>query len=143
MQRELAELIDNLQSVDIKTKINSLTALGDLIEYDMWAPDDFRVVVKKIIQFLTKETDWEVRQPAFRNLTLALMKNIALNDVSFLPLIEIMDNTDTDFICSVIYILSMTSREEYYPVIHKYLNHENQKIRKESEEAIVYLNSEM
>jgi hypothetical protein len=43
------------------------------------------------------------------------------------------------FICGFLYLLSMTYSKKYIPVISKYLNHSEEKVREEAAIALTYL----
>ena len=133
MKPIIKQLLKEVETGQQHLKLSCLTDIGDYIEHPYPYEDGYAEVVQQLIILLSKETNHEVRKLLVRNIERAYLQQINLSDINFEPVTGILNNADSYFIRSVLYLLSMTYKREYIPIIEQYLNHPDEEVRKEAQ----------
>jgi len=131
MKPLIQQLLKEVETGQQDMKLSHLLDIGDYIEHPWPHEEGYLEVVRQLIVLLSKENDHEVRKLLVRNIEKTYMYNIDLTEINFEPLTSILDSADTYFINAVLYLLSMTCNRKYIPIVEKYLNHPDEKLRKE------------
>lgn len=140
MNTTTEDLFKAIETGSIEEKRGALLVLGDDIEFAHFKPEIIIEIVERIINVLTTETDWSVIKLLFRNINIALTLTIDLSPINYEPLINMLDRSTPIFINHVLYLLSMTYNKKYIPVISKYLDHPDNTVKQEAEDAIRFMN---
>ena len=133
MKPIIKQLLKEVETSQQDLKLSCLTDIGDYIEHPYPHEDGYVEVVQQLIILLSKETNHEVRKLLVRNIERAYLQQINLSDINFEPLTGNLNNADSNFIRSVLYLLSMTYKREYIPIVEQYLNHPDEEVRKEAQ----------
>ena len=133
MKPIIQQLLKEVETGRQDIKLSCLTDIGDYIEHPYPHEDGYVEVVQQLIILLSKETNHEVRKLLVRNIERAYLQQINLSDINFEPVTGILNNTDSYFIRSVLYLLSMTYNREYIPLVEQHLNHPDEEVRKEAQ----------
>jgi hypothetical protein len=139
MNQLIEKLLEGVETGSPEWKISHLVDIGDHIDFAYPKDEDLRAIVQRLVNISVKETDEKIQGTTFRIISKAYMQRVDLTEISFEPLIAILDKAGPGFICSVIYLLSMTYQNKYIPVISEYSTHPDKKVRQEAESAIEYL----
>ena len=139
MKQQIQILLQTLISGSDEEKLSCLIDIGDYIEMGHPPDEDLIKVIQELIARLPLESNNKIRHLLFRNIATAYRQPADLSELDYSPVIEIMDNSDPEFICNTCYILSLTNNKKYIAAISKYLSSSNEKIRAEAQDAINYL----
>ena len=133
MKPIIQQLLNEAETGDLDQKLGSLIDVYDYLEHPYPHEDGYVEVVQQLIVLLSKEKEPEVRKLLVRNIERAYMYTINLEEISFEPLIGVLESNDPYFIRSVLYLLSMTYNKKYIPLIEKYLGHHDITVREEAQ----------
>jgi hypothetical protein len=133
MKPVIQQILKELETGQQDVKLSCLLDIGDYLEHPYPHEEGYAEVVQQLIILLSKENDPEVRKLFVRNIERAYMYNISLEQISFEPLIRILDSGDVFLMRNVLYLLSMTYNRKYIPLIEKYLDHADEEVRKEAQ----------
>ncbi len=132
-------LFKAIETGSIEEKTGALLILGDDIEFAHFKSEVIAEIVERLIDILTRESDWQIIKLLFRNIGIALTLTIDLSAISYEPLINMLDRSTPNFINHVLYLLSMSYNKKYIPLITKYFDHPDSTVRQEAEDAIRYM----
>lgn len=138
MDLEIQMLLKGIETGDLEEKTDNLLDIGDYIEHVKMKPEDFREIVQQLIKIVSYETDWKVKKQIFRTLSLAYTQQVSLEEISFEPLLNNLEKAEPLFIRNVLYLLSMTHDRKYIPLIMKYADHPDEKLKEEALELITF-----
>lgn len=141
MNRETEQISEAIETGDESTKKGALLVLGDDIEYAHFDPGVLQETVQRLINIAVLETDKVIRGSIFKNIAKAFMQSVDFAEIKFDPWIKELDKDDPVFICAVLYLLSMAYRQEYIPLITKYLTHPKEEVRTEAQESLNYFDT--
>jgi hypothetical protein len=128
----IQQLLKELKTGEQDVKLSCLLDIGDYLDHPYPHEEGYVEVVQQLIILLSKENDPKVRRQFVGNIEKAYMYRISLEAISFKPLIGILDRADPFFIRCILYLLSMTYKKEYIPLIERYLDHPDEEVRKEA-----------
>jgi HEAT repeat protein len=133
MKPVIQQLLKELETGQQDVKLSCLLDIYDYLDHPYPHEEGYAEVVQQLIVLLSKESDHQVRRQIVRNIEKAYMCNISLEQISFEPVIGILNEADPFFIRSILYLLSMTYNRKYIPLIEKYLDHPDEEVRKEAQ----------
>jgi hypothetical protein len=136
MKPVIQQLLNEVETGQPGNKLGCLIGIGDYIEHPYPHEDGYVEVVQQLIALLSKEKEHEARKLLVRNIERAYMSTISLEEISFEPLIEVLESNDPYFIRCVLYLLSMTYNSKYIPVIEKHLDHHDKTVSDEAQQIL-------
>ena len=136
MKPVIEQLLKEAENGQQDIKLSCLLDIGDYIEHPYPNEEGYVEVVQHLIILLSKEKESEVRKLLVRNIERAYMYTIDLDEISFEPLISVLDNNDPYFIRCVLYLLSMTYKRKYIPLIEKYIRHHDKAVSEDAQQIL-------
>ena len=138
MNQETERIFEAIETGDESTKTGALLVLCDDIEYAHFRPEVLQEIVQRLINIAVLETNKVIRGSIFRNIGKGLMQQMNHEEIKFDPLINALDKEEPVFICAVLYLLSTAYHRDYIPLITKYLDHPDEKVRAEAQDSLNY-----
>lgn len=139
MDYKIQILLNEIPKATYEEKISNLIGIGDYVEFGYTFEVDLIETVQQLVDLLPSETEPKVLRLLFRNIEIAYTQPVDLSTIKFDSILKCLEEKDAFFICGFLYILSMTYKKQYVPVITKYLDHADKKVREEAEIALTYL----
>jgi len=133
MHTVIKDLLTLLETSTPDVKQSCLLDICDYMEHPYPNEEGYADVVQQLIILLSRETDLDLRKLFVRSIERGYMYQVDLSGISFESLIRNLDSSDTYLIKAVLYLLSLTYKREYIPLIETYLTHTDEEVRTEAE----------
>lgn len=137
MEESLLQILDGIEFGTNNSKLSYINKLNNLVDFKQLDGQKVSDAIEKLIDIVLCESDPEITREIFYTIENLFLLDSSVN-VSLQPLIDVIE-TNESFLANTLVLLPFTSKRAYIDLASKYLNHQNELVRKNAAYAVKYL----
>jgi len=115
---------------------NEISEIGDIFEYSSVEKDEVIEVVNSMLSFVVQDIGSSVRENLLNTVNNALVYQNVGTEVSFDILLPYFSDFSEAHLSYVLSFLGFSGKQEYKPLLEKYLIYDDEEIKEAAQEAL-------